>query len=333
MNGRGDGWDQDGWSPDDDDWQDEEGGAEEGGAEEGGAAEPQTGLLDRVRAQAGVLAPLAAIVVGVAVLWLVASWLRSDDGQDQQPPVAVGSPAPSASPSASPSGGGMGWAPFDPAAERAADVPLSGMAADLAAIPRTQDLPLDGFSTSAFGTWAAVTPETGWEGANPACGANWATVHRDAVVPAWTNYDTCKIEAGPGWVDPYGAPGAPAGETYAGADFNGRLAVDHVVGLQEAWVSGMSLATAEDRSRLYNDAAGLLVADKDAIAAKGPSDPSRWTPPSGWTCQYTARWLHVKAAYGMTADALEHDALAKTVSRCSGGASAQDGTSSTATRG
>ncbi|MGX1881198.1 HNH endonuclease family protein [Streptomyces sp. NPDC055287] len=100
----------------------------------------------------------------------------------------------------------------------------------------------------------------------------------------------------------------------------GALDVDHLVPLAEAWRSGASAWSAEERQRYAND-----MADPRVLAAvtaaekrrKGDRDPARWEPSDDSAdCRYIAEWAAVKGRWKLSVDAAELAALQNMVVEC-----------------
>ncbi|MGW7050728.1 HNH endonuclease family protein [Streptomyces sp. NPDC054887] len=100
----------------------------------------------------------------------------------------------------------------------------------------------------------------------------------------------------------------------------GALDVDHLVPLAEAWRSGASAWTDEERERFAND-----LGDPRVLAAvtatekrlKGDRDPARWEPSDDSAdCRYIAEWAAVKARWKLSLDSAELAALQNMVAEC-----------------
>lgn len=90
--------------------------------------------------------------------------------------------------------------------------------------------------------------------------------------------------------------------------------IDHVVPLEDAWLSGADGWTDTRREQFANDPRNLEAVDGPTNESKGSQDPGTWLPPAkGYDCTYVERWVAVKAAYGLTVDAREYAALSKTL--------------------
>jgi len=109
--------------------------------------------------------------------------------------------------------------------------------------------------------------------------------------------------SGGGWLSAY--------DDYTTDDAS-ELDIDHIVPLEEAWVSGASTWGEAERTSFAND---LESPELTAVTAamnrsKGDRDPARWQPPNrdDW-CNYIRAWVTVKLRWHLTADAPEVAAL------------------------
>ncbi|HOT79742.1 MAG TPA: HNH endonuclease family protein [Microthrixaceae bacterium] len=109
---------------------------------------------------------------------------------------------------------------------------------------------------------------------------------------------------------------------YDGKEFTdpGELDVDHFVPLSEAWKSGANTWDAGRREAYANDVTdpGHLVAvSATSNRSKGDKDPARWLPPVQETrCWYVENWVSVKTRWGLSVDAAEKSAIARTLEAC-----------------
>ncbi|MGW2841798.1 HNH endonuclease family protein [Streptomyces sp. NPDC001493] len=100
----------------------------------------------------------------------------------------------------------------------------------------------------------------------------------------------------------------------------GKLDIDHMVPLAEAWDSGAYDWTPERREAYAND----LGSDRSLIAvsaktnrSKGDKDPASWLPPSeDARCGYVTDWTATKLRWGLNADQAERAALLKSAAAC-----------------
>lgn len=99
-----------------------------------------------------------------------------------------------------------------------------------------------------------------------------------------------------------------------------RLDIDHVVPLAEAWQSGASEWTAEERAAFANDLGvvwALLAVSQASNRSKQANDPAEWLPPlASAHCDYAVIWIQVKARWALSVDARERDALSGLVRTC-----------------
>ncbi|MGP3938375.1 HNH endonuclease family protein [Streptomyces sp. 6N106] len=98
------------------------------------------------------------------------------------------------------------------------------------------------------------------------------------------------------------------------------LDIDHMVPLAEAWDSGASDWSAQERQDYAND-----VGDMRSLAAvnarenrsKADQDPNQWLPSDpGALCRYIEEWTVVKSRWGLSADPGEVTALSDLVAGC-----------------
>ncbi|MFJ8856188.1 HNH endonuclease family protein [Streptomyces sp. NPDC102437] len=101
----------------------------------------------------------------------------------------------------------------------------------------------------------------------------------------------------------------------------GKLDIDHMVPLAEAWDSGASKWDADRRMRYAND----LGAERSLVAvtaktnrSKADKDPSEWMPPAeSAKCTYLADWTATKLRWKLSADDKERSALETLAKDCS----------------
>ncbi|MGW3377403.1 HNH endonuclease family protein [Streptomyces hydrogenans] len=189
-------------------------------------------------------------------------------------PLAVSAPAPAA------------------AAPAAAVLPL----ADAAELLPVADESRTGYSRDAFKHWN--------KGLDPADGCNTrAEVLLDEAVEAPTVDTGCKLSGGR-WLSYYDA---------AEVTDPGKLDIDHMVPLAEAWDSGASGWTAQRREAYANDqdaAASLVAVTARTNRSKADQDPAEWMPPlPDAHCRYVGEWTATKLRWGLSVDQAEADAL------------------------
>ncbi|MFB2583475.1 GmrSD restriction endonuclease domain-containing protein [Herbiconiux liukaitaii] len=93
--------------------------------------------------------------------------------------------------------------------------------------------------------------------------------------------------------------------------------IDHVVALLDAWQSGAQQLTQEERVAFANDPLNLYAVDGPANSQKGAGNAATWLPSNkAFRCEYAARQVSVKAAYGLWVTAPEKDALDRILDTC-----------------
>ncbi|MFB7918063.1 HNH endonuclease family protein [Streptomyces sp. NPDC056061] len=95
--------------------------------------------------------------------------------------------------------------------------------------------------------------------------------------------------------------------------------IDHIVPLKEAWRSGASKWTTDERRAFANDLvhSQLIAVSAGSNQSKGDKDPAAWRPPlESYHCTYSRAWISVKAEYALTANPAEADALSQMLDTC-----------------
>ena len=124
---------------------------------------------------------------------------------------------------------------------------------------------------------------------------------------------TCKIAAA-SLTDPYTGDALSWSGSRAGV-----VDVDHVVALGDAWQKGAQAWDAGKRARFANDPLNLAAVSASANRAKGDGDAATWLPPrKAYRCQYVARQVRVKVAYGLWVTQAEKDAIVRVLDSCDG---------------
>jgi len=99
---------------------------------------------------------------------------------------------------------------------------------------------------------------------------------------------------------------------------SGRIDIDHVVPLAEAWDSGARNWTATQRQSYANDLGDYrtLVGVTDSVnQSKGDQDPAEWMPTYD-KCRYIREWVAVKIRWRLSVDSGEGAALQSLSSGC-----------------
>ena len=98
-----------------------------------------------------------------------------------------------------------------------------------------------------------------------------------------------------------------------------KVDIDHVVPLANAWRSGASSWTTDQRSDFANDLDDpqLVAVSATSNRAKGDQDPFTWRPSetSSW-CGYAEDWIAVKTRWKLTVTADEKSTLADMLEKC-----------------
>ncbi|MDQ4214737.1 GmrSD restriction endonuclease domain-containing protein [Microbacterium sp. ASV81] len=200
-----------------------------------------------------------------------------------------------------------------PTVANAADVPVapvavSGSAADvLATLPVKGKAAVTGYArTAQFGrAWLDVDRN--------GCDTRDDILARD--LSNLTRRGSCVVLTGR-LTDPY--TGATLLFT-RGPKTSDVVQIDHIVALENAWVTGAQRLSSQQRTLLANDPLNLLAVDGRSNAKKGAGDAATWLPANkSFRCEYVSRQIAVKAAYGLWVTRAEHDAMARVLTACPG---------------
>ena len=88
--------------------------------------------------------------------------------------------------------------------------------------------------------------------------------------------------------------------------------IDHIVPLAEAWASGASSWTNDQRKAFANDLTHpqLIAVSSSTNRSKSDKDPAEWLPPrAAYHCLYARMWIHIKHLYKLSVDPTEKSAL------------------------
>lgn len=100
----------------------------------------------------------------------------------------------------------------------------------------------------------------------------------------------------------------------------GKLDVDHMVPLAEAWDSGASAWDAKKKEMYANDQTDprhLIAVTGASNRSKSDQDPAEWMPTNkAYTCEYIANWISIKARWSLTIDSKEKAALEANLKGC-----------------
>ena len=98
----------------------------------------------------------------------------------------------------------------------------------------------------------------------------------------------------------------------------GRIDIDHMVPLAEAWDSGAGTWSAAMRTAYANDLGDprSLVGVTDSVnRSKSDRDPAEWLPTYD-RCRYVREWTAVKVRWRLTADTAEKATLTRLAASC-----------------
>ncbi len=230
-------------------------------------------------------------VVAVVLLWQNRSaetlsgpsptW-RADE--PSSPPTASGAAPPSSR--------------YDTARQQLGDLPVRGW-------DRTSD-----FERFQFGqAWSDdVNVEFGRNG----CNTRDDILRRD-LKDLMVRPFTCFAQSGT-LVDPY------TGTFIAfvrGPQTSNSVEIDHVVALADAWYKGARAWDPQRRLDFANDPRNLLAVSPQANFNKAFRDAASWLPPdASFRCEFVARQIEVKSAYGLWLSAKEKKAMTDVMAGC-----------------
>lgn len=166
------------------------------------------------------------------------------------------------------------------------------------------------FRRSAFGeAWSDdVFVEFGHNG----CNTRDDILRRD-LVDLVIRPGTCYAQSGT-LRDPYS--GAVIAFT-RGPDTSSAVQIDHLVSLSDAWYKGAREWGDQRRRDFANDPRNLIAVDGKSNFDKAFRDVGSWLPPNAaFRCEFVARVVEVKAAYGLSVTARERDAIADVLAGC-----------------
>ena len=95
------------------------------------------------------------------------------------------------------------------------------------------------------------------------------------------------------------------------------MQIDHVVSLADAWYKGAREWDDQRRRDFANDPRNLLAVGGQANFDKAFRDATAWLPTNeAFRCEFVARQIDVKAAYGLWLSANEKRAMQDVLARC-----------------
>ena len=124
---------------------------------------------------------------------------------------------------------------------------------------------------------------------------------------------TCYAQSGT-LIDPYSGVTI---DFVRSPDTSKAIEIDHVVALADAWYKGARSWDPQRRLDFANDPRNLLAVSPKANFDKAFRDAASWLPPNeAFRCDFVARQIEVKAAYGLWLSAKERTAMESVLSRC-----------------
>lgn len=134
------------------------------------------------------------------------------------------------------------------------------------------------------------------------CNTRYEVLIEESTTPVTVGAG-CSLTGGT-WVSPY--------DGYT-ATMPAEIEIDHVVALAEAWRSGASSWTDEQRRAFANDLDvpyALTAASTVANQSKSDKDPAEWLPSNpAYTCEYVIGWSLMKYRWSLAVDPAELSAI------------------------
>lgn len=148
-----------------------------------------------------------------------------------------------------------------------------------------------------------------WINVGNGCDSRKAVIISEAIKKPTVD-KTCKITGGE-WLSIY--------DNVVVTDA-GKLDVDHMVPLAEAWDSGASAWTPEKRQMYANDQTDprhLIAVTGSSNRSKSDQDPADWLPTNkAYICEYLTNWISIKVRWNLSVDKTELAALTNGVKSC-----------------
>lgn len=148
-----------------------------------------------------------------------------------------------------------------------------------------------------------------WTGAGNSCDSRKAVIIAEAILKP-SVLPGCSLKGGD-WFSIY--------DNVRVTDA-GKLDVDHMVPLAEAWDSGASAWDALKREKYANDQTDprhLIAVTGGSNRQKSDRDPAEWMPSNkSYTCEYIANWVAIKVRWSLTIDTKEKAALLANLKGC-----------------
>ncbi|MFT8704990.1 HNH endonuclease family protein [Bifidobacterium aquikefiricola] len=145
------------------------------------------------------------------------------------------------------------------------------------------------------------------------CDARDDVLARDLTSLKFAHAGSCIVQSGI-LNDPYTAQTI---DFVRGPKTSAAVQIDHVVALENAWISGAYAWTKAERYRFGNDPYNLLAVDGSSNQEKGSSSAAYWLPSSKtYQCSYVSRQIGVKTKYRLTIAQSEKQAMLVVLHSC-----------------
>lgn len=148
-----------------------------------------------------------------------------------------------------------------------------------------------------------------WVGTGNGCDSRKSVIISEAIVKPKVEAG-CKIIGGE-WLSVY--------DNVKVTDA-GKLDVDHMVPLAEAWDSGASAWDAKKKEMYANDQTDprhLIAVTGASNRSKSDQDPVEWMPTNkSYTCEYLTNWVSIKVRWGLSVDKKEKDFIINNLKTC-----------------
>jgi hypothetical protein len=148
-----------------------------------------------------------------------------------------------------------------------------------------------------------------WVGVGNGCDSRKAVIISEAIVKP-TVEKGCVIKGGE-WLSIY--------DNVKVTDA-GKLDVDHMVPLAEAWDSGASAWDAAKREMYANDQTDprhLIAVTGASNRSKSDQDPADWVPTNkAYVCEYLDNWVSIKVRWNLAVDKKEKDFILTNLKSC-----------------
>lgn len=159
--------------------------------------------------------------------------------------------------------------------------------------------------TREFGDWTYHSEPYGH------CNTRAVVLTQESKIPVTRTATTCTVRTGR-WVSIYN------GKTYTYAYGGTYIQIDHLIPVENAWISGAWAWTQARRIAFYNDLRdyrSLNAVDTASNEAKGDRTPAAWMPAIGH-CRYIEYWAAVKTRWALRVTSTEKSALLRDAAGC-----------------